>query len=380
MTAFVLPDEYVELRESVRRLADEHIAPNAAAADEHEEYPWASWNAWRDAGFAGLAFPEAYGGQGGGILAHAIAVEEVARVCASSSLFTFISKLAMTPVLDHGSEELKQKYVTRVAAGDCQASYCLSEADAGSDVSGMRTRAVRDGDHYVLTGHKLWITNAGVSDFYTVFAKTDAAAGSRGISCFVVEKTFPGFSISKLERKLGVRGSPTGELALDGCPVPAENLIGDEGRGFHYAMGALDRSRPLVGAQALGIARGALELATSYVQDRQQFGTRLADFQGLQFMLADMATHVEAAALLVYRACSLLDAGLPGTGSASSMAKLFASDTAMQVTVDCVQLLGGIGYTKDMPAERFLRDAKITQIYEGTNQIQRTVIAKHLLS
>ena len=380
MTAFVLPDEFVELRESVRRLADEHIAPNAAGADEREEYPWASWEAWRAAGFAGLAFPEAYGGQGGGILAHAIAVEEVARVCASSSLFTFISKLAMTPVLDHGSEELKQKYVSRVAAGECQASYCLSEADAGSDVSGMRTRAVRDGDHYLLTGRKLWITNAGVSDFYTVFAKTDPAADHRGISCFVVEKDFPGFSISKLERKLGVRGSPTGELTLDECPVPAENLIGDEGRGFHYAMGALDRSRPLVGAQALGIARGALALATSYVQDRRQFDSRLADFQGLQFMLADMATQVDAAELLVYRACSLLDAGLPGTGSASSMAKLFASDTAMRVTVDCVQLLGGIGYTKDMPAERFMRDAKITQIYEGTNQIQRTVIAKHLLS
>ena len=380
MTAFVLPDEYVELRESVRRLADQHIAPNAAVADEREEYPWASWEAWRAAGFAGLAFPEMYGGQGGGILAHAIAVEEVARVCASSSLFTFISKLAMTPVLDHGSEELKAKYVSRVAAGECQASYCLSEADAGSDVSGMRTRAVRDGDHYLLTGRKLWITNAGVSDFYTVFAKTDPSAGHRGISCFVVEKEFPGFGISKLERKLGVRGSPTGELALDDCPVPAENLIGDIGRGFHYAMGALDRSRPLVGAQALGIARGALELAASYVQDRQQFGSRLAEFQGLQFMLADMATQVDAAALLVYRACSLLDAGRPGTGSASSMAKLFASDTAMRVTVDCVQLLGGIGYTKDMPAERFMRDAKITQIYEGTNQIQRTVIAKHLLA
>jgi alkylation response protein AidB-like acyl-CoA dehydrogenase len=380
VTSFVLPDEYVELRESVRRLADEHIAPNAAEADEREEYPWASWNAWSAAGFAGLAFPEAYGGQGGGILAHAIAVEEVARVCASSSLFTFISKLAMTPVLDHGSEALKEKYVTRVAAGECQASYCLSEADAGSDVSGMRTKAVRDGDHYLLTGRKLWITNAGVSDFYTVFAKTDPDAGHRGVSCFVVEKSFPGFEISKLERKLGVRGSPTGELTLDECPVPAENLIGDEGRGFHYAMGALDRSRPLVGAQALGIARAALELATTYVQDRRQFGARLADFQGLQFMLADMATQVDAAALLVYRACSLLDDGLPGTGSASSMAKLFASDTAMRVTVDCVQLLGGIGYTKDMPAERYMRDAKITQIYEGTNQIQRTVIAKHLLT
>jgi alkylation response protein AidB-like acyl-CoA dehydrogenase len=379
VSSFVLPDEYLELRESLRRLAETQIAPNAAAADENEEYPWASWNAWRDAGFAGLAFPEEYGGQGGGILAHALAVEEVARVCASSSLFTFISKLGMTPVLDHGSEALNQKYVTRVAAGECQASYCLSEADAGSDVSGMRTRAVRDGDSYVLTGQKLWITNAGVSDFYLVFAKTDPDAGHRGISCFVVEKAFPGFSVSKLERKLGVRGSPTGEITLDECVVPAENLVGEEGRGFHYAMGALDRSRPLVGAQALGIARGALELATRYVGEREQFGSRLAEFQGLQFMLADMATQVEAAALLVYRACSLLDGGLPGTGSASSMAKLYASDTAMRVTTDCVQLLGGIGYTKDMPAERFLRDAKITQIYEGTNQIQRVVIAKELL-
>jgi alkylation response protein AidB-like acyl-CoA dehydrogenase len=380
VTTFVLSDEYLELRESLRRLAETRIAPNAAAADENAEYPWDSWNAWREAGFAGLAFPEEYGGQGGGILAHALAVEEVARVCASSSLFTFISKLGMTPVLDHGSEALKQQYVPRVASGEYQASYCLSEADAGSDVSGMRTRAVRDGDSYVLTGQKLWITNAGVSDLYLVFAKTDPDAGHRGISCFVVDRAFPGFRVSKLERKLGVRGSPTGEITLDGCVVPAENLVGEEGRGFQYAMGALDRSRPLVGAQALGIARGALELATQYVGERRQFGSRLADFQGLQFMLADMATHVEAAALLVYRACSLLDSGLPGTGSASSMAKLFASDTAMRVTTDCVQLLGGLGYTKDVPAERFMRDAKITQIYEGTNQIQRVVIAKELLS
>jgi alkylation response protein AidB-like acyl-CoA dehydrogenase len=380
VSGFVLPDEYVELRASVRRLTEAHIAPNAAECDERETYPWPSWQAWRDAGFAGLAFPEQYGGQGGGILAHAVAVEEVARVCASSSLFAFISKLAMTPLLDHGSDALKHKYVPRVASGASQASYCLSEADAGSDVSGMGTRAVRDGDHYVLSGHKLWITNAGVSDLYTVFAKTDPDAGHRGISCFVVEQSFPGFSVSKLERKLGVRGSPTGEIALQECPVPAENLIGEEGHGFEYAMGALDRSRPLVGAQALGIARGALELAAQYVRERKQFGSRLADFQGLQFMLADMATQVDAAELLVYRACSLLDAGLPGTAAASSMAKLFASDTAMRVTTDCVQLLGGVGYTKDLPAERFLRDAKVTQIYEGTNQIQRVVIAKHLLS
>jgi alkylation response protein AidB-like acyl-CoA dehydrogenase len=379
---FALTDEFNELRDSVRRLAEDKIAPNAVPADENEEYPWASWEAWRAAGFAGLAFPEQYGGQGGGFLAHALCVEEVARVCASSSLFTFISKLGMTPVIDHGSEALKQKYVTKVAAGDAQASYCLSEADAGSDVAGMRTTALLDGDHYVLNGRKMWVTNAGVSDFYTVFCKTDPDAGHRGVSCIVVEKGTPGFSVSKLEKKMGVRGSPTGELVLDNCAVPAENLIGEPGQGFVYAMGALDRSRPLVGAQALGIAQAALDLATSYIQERQQFGKRIADFQGVQFMLADMAVAVEGARLLVYRACSLLDQGLDGTpetAKASSMAKLNASDTAMKVTTDCVQLLGGIGFTKDMPAERYMRDAKITQIYEGTNQIQRVVIAKRLL-
>ena len=379
MSGYELGEEYEELRASVRRLAEERIAPNAAAADEHEQYPWASWEAWRQAGFAGLAFPSAYGGQDGGVLAHAIAVEEVARVCASSSLFTFISKLAMTPVLSHGSDHLKDTYAVRVASGEAQASYCLSETEAGSDVANMQTRAVRDGEHYLLTGRKQWITNAGVSDYYTVFAKTDTAAAHRGISVFVVEASFPGFSIGKLEHKMGVRGSPTGEVVLDNCVVPAANLIGDEGRGFHYAMGALDGSRPLVGAQALGIAQAALDLAVDYVGERRQFGRSLAEFQGLQFMLADMATEVEAARLLVYRACARIDAGHPETGAPSSMAKLFASDTAMRVTTDCVQLLGGVGYTKDVPAERFMRDAKITQIYEGTNQIQRVVIAKRLL-
>jgi alkylation response protein AidB-like acyl-CoA dehydrogenase len=379
VSAFDLSEEYEELRASVRRLAEDRIAPNAVAADEDEQYPWASWKAWQAAGFAGLAFPAAYGGQDGGVLAHAIAVEEVARVCASSSLFTFISKLAMTPVLAHGSQHLKDTYVARVAAGEAQASYCLSESEAGSDVANMQTRAVRDGEHYVLTGSKQWITNAGVSDYYTVFAKTDADAAHRGISVFVVEASFPGFSIGKLEHKMGVRGSPTGEVVLDGCVVPAANLIGDEGRGFHYAMGALDGSRPLVGAQALGIAQGALDLAVAYVGERRQFGRSLAEFQGLQFMLADMATAVDAARLLVYRACARLDTGHPDTAAPSSMAKLFASDTAMRVTTDCVQLLGGLGYTKDVPAERFMRDAKITQIYEGTNQIQRVVIAKRLL-
>ena len=379
MTSFVLPDEYEGLRASLRRLAEESIAPNAAEADERGEYPWRSWNAWRDAGFTRLPFPEEHGGDGGTFLAHAIAVEEVARVCASSSLFTFISKLGMTALLDHGSAELKERYVPRVVSGECQASYCLSEAGAGSDVSGMITRAVRDGDQWVLSGTKSWITNAGVSDIYTVFAKTDPDAGHRGISAFVVEKGFSGFSVGELEHKMGMRGSPTGEVVLDGCVVPAENLIGEENRGFYYAMGALDRSRPLVAAQALGLAQGAVDLATSYAKERRQFGRPIAEFQGLQFMLADMAVLVDAARLLVYRACALLDAGLPGTARASSTAKLFASDAAMKVTTDCVQILGGAGYTTDFPAERMMRDAKVTQIYEGTNQIQRVVIARELL-
>jgi alkylation response protein AidB-like acyl-CoA dehydrogenase len=286
----------------------------------------------------------------------------------------------MTPVIEHGSEELRQKYLPRIASGEWQASYCLSEPQAGSDVAAMTTRAVRDGDDYVLRGRKTWITNAGVSDVYTVFAKTDPGAGHRGISAFVVERGFPGFSIGKLEHKMGVRGSPTGEVVLDDVRVPAENLIGEEGRAFGYAMGALDKSRPIVGAQAVGIAQGALEVAGRYTLDRRQFDQRIADLQGIQFMLADMATQLQASRLLVYEACARIDAGAPGVGRASSMAKLFAGDMAMRVTTDAVQLLGGAGYTRDFPVERMMRDAKITQIYEGTNQIQRVVIAKRLLA
>ncbi len=380
MTPFELPDEIEELRTSVRRLAQSEIEPHAAQADDEESFPRASWDAWRAAGFAGLAFPEDLGGQGAGILAHAVAVEEVARVCGSSSLFTFISKLGLTALLDHGSDELRERVVPTVASGEHQASYCLSESGAGSDVAGMQARAVRDGDHYVLNGAKMWITNAGVSHYYTVFCKTDPAAGHRGISAIVVEAGTPGLSIGKLEHKMGMRGSPTGEVLLQDCAVPAANLIGDEGRGFYYAMGALDRSRPLVGAQALGIAQGALDLAVAYVQERKQFGQRIGDFQGVQFMLADLAAAVDAARLVVYRACALLDAGRPGTARASSVAKLLASDAAMRVTTDVVQLLGGVGYTRELPAERMMRDAKVTQIYEGTNQIQRVVIAKQLFA
>jgi alkylation response protein AidB-like acyl-CoA dehydrogenase len=379
MTDFALSEEHEAFRVAVRRFAEKEIAPHAAEADEKEAYPRASFDAYRDSGFVRSIYPAQYGGDDGDTLTYALLVEEIARVCASSSLFALISRLGITALLLHGSEELKARYVPRIASGEWQASYCLSEPNAGSDVAAMSTRAVRDGDHYVLTGRKAWITNAGVSDLYTVFAKTDPAAGHRGISAFVVESGFTGFSVGKLEHKLGVRGSPTGEILLDDVPVPAANLIGEEGRGFHYAMGALDRSRPIVGAQAVGIAQGALEVAGRYAAERRQFDQPVADFQGVQFMLADMATQLEAARLLVYAACARIDAGAPGVARLSAMAKLMASDTAMRITTDAVQLLGGAGYTRDFPVERMMRDAKITQIYEGTNQVQRIVIARRLL-
>jgi len=379
MTPFVLSREHEELRVALRRFAEEGIAPNAAEADATAEYPWKSFAAYRDSGFIRLPYPEEYGGDGGDFVAYAMLVEEVARVCASSSLFVIIPRLAIEAVLMFGSDEMKARIVPRLATGEWQGSYCLSESHAGSDVASMRTRAVRDGDDYVLNGSKAWITNAGVSDFYTVFAKTDPDAGSRGISAFVVEADRPGFSVAKLESKMGMRGSPTGEIRFDEVRIPAENLIGEEHRGFQYAMAALDGSRPTVGAQAVGLAQGALDAATRYVTERQQFGQPVAEFQGVQFLLADMATRVEAARLLVYSASSRLDAGMPGTSKASAMAKLFASDTAMQVTTDAVQLFGGVGYTKEFPVERMMRDAKITQIYEGTNQIQRVVMSRALL-
>jgi alkylation response protein AidB-like acyl-CoA dehydrogenase len=379
MSSFLLSPEHLELRKALRRFVEDAIAPNAASVDATGAYPAASFAAYRDSGFVRLPYPEEYGGDGGDKLAYAMLVEEVARGCASSSLFVLISRLALEPILLFGSEELKQRIVPRVATGEWQGSYCLSESNAGSDVASMRTRAIRDGDDYVIMGSKSWITNAGVSDFYTVFAKTDPAAGRRGISAFVVEADRPGFAVGKLESKMGVRGSPTGEVVLDAVRVPVENRIGEENRAFGYAMGALDGSRPLVGAQAVGIAQGALDAAARYVTERQQFGQPIAEFQGVQFMLADMATRVEAARLLVYSACSRIDAGAPGITRASAMAKLFASDTAMSVTTDAVQLFGGAGYTKDFPVERMMRDAKVTQIYEGTNQVQRVVIARRLL-
>ena len=379
MSAFLLSPEHQELRAALRRFAEDEIAPYAAEADDRAEFPWKSFEAYRESGYIRLPYPEEFGGDSGDMVAYAILAEEVARVCASSSLFVIISRLASAPVLAHGSSELQHHVIPKVVAGDWQGSYCLSEPHAGSDVASISTRAMRDGDHYVLSGRKFWITNAGVSDFYTVFAKTDPDAGSRGISAFVVEADFEGFSVGKLESKLGVRGSPTGEILLDDVSVPVGHRIGDENAAFGYALQALNGSRPIIGAQAVGIAQGALDVATRYATERSQFGSHIADFQGVQFMLADMATRLEAARLLVYRACSLLDEGAEGIASAAAMAKLAASDAAMQITTDAVQVLGGAGYTRDFPVERMMRDAKITQIYEGTNQIQRIVVARGLL-
>ena len=379
MTAFALSPEHEELRASLRRFAEEQIAPHAAEVDERAEFPWKSFEAYRDSGFIRLPYPAEHGGDGADLVAYALLVEEVARVCASSSLFVIISRLASAPIVAHGSPALQAAVIPHVVAGEWQGSYCLSEPHAGSDVASMSTRAVRDGDQYVLNGRKVWITNAGVSDFYTVFAKTDPTAGSKGISAFVVERDTPGFSVGKLESKLGVRGSPTGEILLDDVAVPAERRVGDENAAFGYAMDALNGSRPIIGAQAVGIAQGALDVAARYATERSQFGSHIADFQGVQFMLADMATRLEAARLLVYRACTMLETDAPGVAGASAMAKLFASDAAMQITTDAVQVLGGAGYTRDFPVERMLRDAKITQIYEGTNQIQRIVVARGLL-
>ena len=375
----MLSEEHEEFRAGLRRFAEKEIAPHAAEADEREAYPQASLDAVRDAGFVRALYPPEHGGDGGDLLTTALVIEELARACASTALTTLVTRTAVTAIVRHGSDELQRRYLPGVAAGEQQASYCLSEPNSGSDVASMSARAVRDGDHWILNGRKAWITTAGRSSLYTVFAKTRPDDGHRGISAFAVEPDRPGFSIGKLERKIGMRGSPTGEVLLDDVAVPAANLIGDEGRGFHYALEALDVSRPVIGAQAVGIAQGALDVAGAYVLDRRQFDQRIADFQGVQFMLADMATQLEAARLLVYAAASRLDAAAPGVSKASSMAKLFASDAAMRLTTDAVQLLGGAGTTRDFPVERMMRDAKVTQIYEGTNQIQRVVIARKLL-
>src|SRR5579859_1985266 len=372
-------DEYEAIRAAVREVCEDKVAPNAAQADETGEFPWASYDALRASDFHAPHIPEQYGGAGADALATAIVIEEVARACASSSLIPAVNKLGSMPLLLAGSEDLKRRYLPPVARGEAMFSYCLSEPEAGSDAASMKTRAVRDGDGWVLDGVKRWITNAGVSEYYTVFAVTDPEAGPKGISAFVVEKSDPGVSFGAPERKLGIKGSPTREVYLDGVRLSDDRRIGDVGTGFATAMRTLDHTRVTIAAQAVGIAQGALDHGLRYVQERQQFGKAIAQFQGIQFMLADMAMKLEAARHLTYVAAGKSQREEPDLTYYGAAAKCFASDAAMQITVDAVQLLGGYGYTKDFPLERMMRDAKITQIYEGTNQVQRIVIARQLL-
>ncbi|MGK5443436.1 acyl-CoA dehydrogenase family protein [Micromonospora sp. URMC 105] len=374
-----LPDEHEAIREAVREVCDAKVAPNAAEADETGEFPKASYDALRAADFHAPHIPVEYGGAGADALATAIVIEEVARACASSSLIPAVNKLGTMPLILAGSEELKQKYLSRVATGDAMFSYCLSEPEAGSDAASMTTKAVRDGDHWVLNGVKRWITNAGVSEYYTVFAVTDPTARSRGISAFVVEKADAGVSFGAPEKKLGIKGSPTREVYLDNVRIPADRMIGAEGTGFATAMRTLDHTRVTIAAQAVGIAQGALDYAKGYVAERKQFGKPVADFQGIQFMLADMGMKLEAARQLTYAAAGKSERGDADLTYFGAAAKCFASDAAMEITTDAVQLLGGYGYTRDYPVERMMRDAKITQIYEGTNQVQRIVMARQLL-
>jgi alkylation response protein AidB-like acyl-CoA dehydrogenase len=384
MSTFALSEEHDALRQAVRELAADKIAPRAADIDRTAEFPWDVYEALVKADFHALHIPEAYGGAGGDALASVLVIEEVARACATSSLIPAVNKLGTMPLLLGASEEAKSRYLPPVARGEGMFSYALSEPEAGSDAGAMRTRAERTSGGYVLNGVKRWITNAGVSKYYTVMAVTDPAAGANGISAFVVEASDPGFTLGAPEHKLGIKGSPTRELYFDNTEIPAARLVGAEGEGFKIALRTLDHTRITIAAQALGIAQGALDYAIGYVKERHQFGRAVAEFQGIQFMLADMAMKLEGARQLTYAAAARSERAMhgetvPDLTFFSSSCKALASDVAMSVTTDAVQLLGGYGYVNDYPVERMMRDAKITQIYEGTNQIQRMVIARQLL-
>ena len=376
---FWLSEDERQVCELARALAREQVAPLAAQVDEAETYPAESLRQLARAGLMGLYVPEAYGGAGLGALAFCLAVEEIAWACASTAVVYLVQYAAGYPLVSHGTEAQKQRYLPRLAAGEITAALSISEPGAGSDAASMTTTAVRRGDRYLLNGTKMWVTNGSEAGVITLFATVDRARGHRGVTAFLVEPGFPGFALGKLERKMGIRGSPTVALHLSDCEVPVDNRLGEEGQGFRVALGALDRSRPAVGAQAVGIAQAALDAATAYAKERRQFDRPIAGFQGIQFMLADMAMQTHAARLLVHHAAALVDRGVTGTALESSMAKCFAADAAMRVTTDAVQVFGGYGYTREYPVERFMRDAKITQIYEGTNQIQRVVIARDLL-
>lgn len=373
-------DEEAMILDVVRELVAEKVAPRAAEIDERGEYPQDIRKLFAENDLLGIPIPAEYGGLGGTFLTYVKVVEEIAKACASSSLIVAVQELGMLPILIGGSDEQKRTYLPKLASGEWIAAYALTEAGSGSDAAGsMRTRAEKRGDTYVLNGQKIWITNGSVADVVCVFAVTDPEKGANGISAFIVEKGFPGFSVGKLEKKMGIRGSPTVELVFDNCEVPAKNLLGNEGEGFKIAMKVLDKSRPGIAAQALGIAAGALEYATNYARERVAFGKPIGQQQGVGFMLADMKTEVEAARLLLYEAARKCDEGAADVTLWAAMCKLKCGDVAMSVTTDAVQILGGYGYSVDYPVERMMRDAKITQIYEGTQQIQRLVISRNLV-
>jgi alkylation response protein AidB-like acyl-CoA dehydrogenase len=375
---FALPEEHEELRAAIRALAEKEVAPYAAAVDEEARFPNEALDALNASGFNAVHVPEEFGGQGADSVAACIVIEEVARVDASASLIPAVNKLGTMGLILRGSADLKKKVLPDIANGK-MASYALSEREAGSDAAAMRTRAKADGDDWILNGSKCWITNGGKSTWYTVMAVTDPDKGANGISAFMVHEDDEGFTVGPKERKLGIKGSPTTELYFENCRVPGDRIIGAPGTGFKTALATLDHTRPTIGAQAVGIAQGALDAAIAYAKDRKQFGRPIADNQGLQFMLADMAMKVEAARLMVYSAAARAERGEGNLGFISAASKCFASDVAMEVTTDAVQIFGGAGYTVDFPVERMMRDAKITQIYEGTNQIQRVVMSRALL-
>ncbi|MBV9719714.1 MAG: acyl-CoA dehydrogenase family protein [Candidatus Eremiobacteraeota bacterium] len=379
-TTLATSDEEAMILAAVRELVAEKVAPRAAEIDSSGEFPWDIKALFAQNDLFGIPIPADYGGLGGTFLTYVKVVEEIAKACASSALIVAVQELGMLPIVIGGSDEQKRRFLPKIASGEHLVAYALTEVSSGSDALGsMRTRAEKRGDSYVLNGQKIWITNGSVADVVCVFAVTDPAAGSRGVTAFVVEKGTPGFSVGNSEKKMGIRGSPTVELVFEDCEVPAVNRLGEEGQGFKIAMKVLDKSRPGIAAQALGIAAGALEYATNYAKERIAFGKPIGQHQGVGFMLADMKTEVESARLLLYEAARRCDEGTPDVTLWSAMAKLKCGDVAMSVTTDAVQVLGGFGYSVDYPVERMMRDAKITQIYEGTQQIQRLVISRGLV-
>jgi alkylation response protein AidB-like acyl-CoA dehydrogenase len=379
MLDYLLSEDQKMIRDACREITEKHIKPVRAKYDDEGTFPWDIVEVMRQAEIFGIYIPEEYGGFGGGVLEMSVAMEEISRGCAGIALALGGTVLGTYAIILYGNDEQKQRFLPDIASGKRLAAFGLTEPNAGSDAGGIETTAVKDGDYYVLNGTKQWITNAGEAEIYTILTLTNKSKGPRGASMFVVEKDTPGFTFGKKENKMGIRASATGELIFQDCRVHKDNLIGREGLGFIVAMKVLNKSRPGIGAQALGIAQAALEEATAFVKERVQFGKPVSNFQGVQFMIADMATKIECSRALIYSAARMMDSGEKDIAMVSAMAKLVASDTAMDVTTDAVQLMGGSGYMKEYPVEKMMRDAKITQIYEGTNQIMRQVIGLELL-